>query len=374
MKTIKTLTLWSCLLLFATNVFSQQNFKTKNVIIITLDGLRWQEVFTGADSTLLNNKEINKSIESTRKRFWNANTDDRRKALMPFFWGTIGQHGQVYGNRYSGNLVNVSNPYWFSYPGYSEIFCGFVDDSVNTNDLKYNPNVNVLEVINKYEGFKGKVAAFSSWDAFPYILNDKRSGLMVNSAFQKQTPVSPNADLLNQLQLQLPDILGGVRLDAVTFYQGFEYLKSQKPRVLYLSFDETDDFAHEGRYDLYLNAMNYEDGFIKELWQWIQSQPEYKDKTTMLITVDHGRGEGNPGWRHHGRKSVNSDQTWFAIIGPDSPVLGEVKDNNQYYSNQFAQTIATLLGVKYTGQRQTGKYISSVFDQKNGSELALSKK
>jgi hypothetical protein len=373
MKTNFSFSLLCCLLLLSTSILAQGTLKTKNVIIVTLDGLRWQEIFTGADSALINNKEINKNLEPIRKKYWNSQVSERRNSLMPFFWQTIAQHGQIYGNRYNGNLVNVSNPYWFSYPGYSEIFCGYVDDSINTNDLKYNPNVNVLEVINKYEGFKGKVAAFASWDAFPYILNDKRSGVYVNAAFQSQTPATANAEMLNQMQTQLPDILGGVRLDAVTFYQGFEYLKSQKPRVLYIGLDETDDFAHEGRYDLYLNAINNGDKFISELWQWVQSQPEYKDKTTLLITCDHGRGEGNPGWRNHGRKAPNSDQTWFAIMGPDSPKLGEVKDNGQYYSNQFAQTIAELLGIKYNGMRQTGKYITSVFESQD-SKLALSKK
>lgn len=364
MTTIKTLTLSFCLLVWAASALAQDKFKTQNVIVITLDGLRWQEVFTGADSSLINNKEINKALESTKKRFWASTSLERRKLLMPFLWETVAKNGQLYGNRYNGSLVNVSNPYWFSYPGYSEIFCGFVDDSVNTNDLKLNPNVNVLEVINKYDDFKGRIAAFTSWDAFPYILNDKRSGLLVNAAFQTQQPITENAKMLNQIQIQLPDILGGARLDAVTFYQGLEYLKTQKPRVLYFSFDETDDFAHEGRYDLYLNAINYEDGFIKELWQWIQSQPEYKDKTTMLLTVDHGRGEGNPGWRNHGRKVPNSDQTWFAIIGPDSPKTGEMGSSaGQCYSNQFAQTIAELLNVKYKGQRPTGNYIATVFEK-----------
>ena len=178
------------------------------------------------------------------------------------------------------------------------------------------------------------------------------------------TEVSENAKILNQIQTELPDILGGARLDAITFNQSFEYLKAQRPRVLYIGLDETDDLAHEGRYDLYLNSINYSDKFIQKLWLWVQSQPDYKDQTTMLITVDHGRGEGNHGWKNHGREIPNSSQTWFAIIGPDSPQLGEVgKAPGQCYSNQFAQTIAELLGIKYVGQRQTGNYISSVIEK-----------
>ena len=32
--------------------------KTRNVIFITFDGLRWEEVFYGADSLLLNNDDF----------------------------------------------------------------------------------------------------------------------------------------------------------------------------------------------------------------------------------------------------------------------------------------------------------------------------
>jgi arylsulfatase A-like enzyme len=130
-----------------------------------------------------------------------------------------------------------------------------------------------------------------------------------------------------------------------------------------LSFDETDDFAHEGRYDLYLNSANYTDGFIKELWQWVQSQNEYKDKTTLLITVDHGRGIGDMGWRDHGAKTEHSNETWFAIIGPDTPAAGELH-KGQYYNSQYAQTIASLLGVTYVNEKPVGGIISEVVKTK----------
>jgi hypothetical protein len=150
---------------------------------------------------------------------------------------------------------------------------------------------------------------------------------------------------------------------------GFDYLKTQRPRVLYLALDETDDLAHAGRYDLYLNAIHNSDKYIGELWQWVQSQPEYKDKTTILITVDHGRGTGNPGWQDHGRKVNNSDQTWFAIIGPDTPALGEIKSPGQYFNNQYAQTIANFTGTQYTCDRQVGLSIPSVFPNEEPKKL-----
>ena len=55
------------------------------------------------------------------------------------------------------------------------------DTAVNSNDKILNKNINVLEFINRQTGFKNNVAAFTTWDVFPYILNKWRSGIYVNS-------------------------------------------------------------------------------------------------------------------------------------------------------------------------------------------------
>ena len=109
--------------------------KIENIIIITTDGFRWQEVFTGMDSSLANDKRFNQGDSAyIYKKYWAENANERRKKLMPFFWDTIEKNGQVYGNRNFSNKVDNANPYWFSYPGYNEIFTGYPDTAVNSND------------------------------------------------------------------------------------------------------------------------------------------------------------------------------------------------------------------------------------------------
>jgi hypothetical protein len=147
--------------------------KTENIILVVMDGLRWQEVFRGADSSFLKNKDLVSNEEAMSKKYWNTDLKERRTMLMPFVWNTMASKGQVYGNRDLGCKVNVANPYWFSYPGYNEILCGFADEKINTNSYGPNPNTSVMEFINKQNGFQGKVAAFTSWDAFNDILNEK---------------------------------------------------------------------------------------------------------------------------------------------------------------------------------------------------------
>jgi arylsulfatase A-like enzyme len=137
------------------------------------------------------------------------------------------------------------------------------------------------------------------------------------------------------------------RHDALTFEATKEYLKKNNPKVLYLGLGETDEFAHQGRYDLYLHQANSFDKIIAELWHWVQTTPGYKDNTTFIITTDHGRGKKSGKWGKHGYFTGGSSQTWLAVIGPGIQPLGEIKEGQQIYQKQLAQTIALLLGEKF---------------------------
>src|SRR5690554_535534 len=156
--------------------------QTENVVLITLDGLRWQELYGGADSLLVDDSGYVGDPEALTREFWDVDPLKRREVLMPFFWNTIASKGQLYGNRWQGNKVDCSNGMWFSYPGYNEILSGFADDErISSNAKTNNPNVTVLEFLNNQPAFKGRVAAFGSWDVFPYIINRDRSGIPVNA-------------------------------------------------------------------------------------------------------------------------------------------------------------------------------------------------
>jgi hypothetical protein len=351
---------------FALTVLRLDAQKTENLILITIDGCRWQEVFMGADTAVMNAAGQVKDRARFARQYWDKDPMVRRQKLMPFLWTNIATEGMILGNRSLGNKVNVANQMWFSYPGYSEILCGFADDAnIHSNDLIPNPNNHVLELISASPGFHEKVAVYSSWDAFPYIVNENRNKIPVNAGFELVTgeDLSENELLLNKMMREVPEFIQDVRNDAFTFYMGFEYLKRIKPRVLYLALDETDDLAHMGRYDLYMQAITYTDHMISELWNWLQSEQQYRDKTTILITVDHGRGMGPEGWKHHGKATPGSDETWFAVMGPDTPVQGEISTPAQYYNSQFATTMAAFLGLDYSGKHETGATIPVVFNE-----------
>jgi hypothetical protein len=347
------------LFLFSAAFAFSQTRKTENLIIVTLDGMRWQEVFGGVDADLLANKKYTRDSADIIKRFWADDLHERRKKLFPFLWSVVEANGQLYGNRNNGSFVNNANPYWFSYPGYNEIFTGYPDTAVNSNNKIYNKNENVLEFINKQKDYKGKVAAFSTWDVFPYILNEPRSGVYVNSDVDTLSFSNDRLQLINDWQFLTPRPVG-VRPDVITYLAAREYLKAYLPKVLYIAFDETDDFAHGGMYDQYLNSAHAQDNMIADIWKTVQSMPRYKNKTTLLVTCDHGRGDKNKDqWTGHGQEVHDSNGIWFAVLGPDSKHLGEVSEG-QVYQKQFAATIAALLGFDFRPAHPVGEPVIGI--------------
>jgi hypothetical protein len=322
------------------------------------DGLRWQEVFQGADESLMavdpKHPKEGKAIAAfnrAKKNYVRGTADERRQALMPFFWTSIAKSGQIYGNRDRGSDAYVTNGMNFSYPGYNETLTGSADPRIDSNDEVLNPNVTVLEWLNNKPQFKGKVAAFGAWDVFPFIFNQPRAGFTVNAGYEPLTvaPITQRLELLNQLKADMPRIWSDEVFDAPEFYTALEYLKAHQPRVLYLSLGETDDWAHDGNYVEYLNAAHRADDFLKRLWDTVQSMPAYKGRTTLIYSPDHGRGAGPIEWKDHGKKVPDSKYIWMAFLGPDTPALGERTKVSAVTQNQIAATLAALLGHDYKG-------------------------
>jgi hypothetical protein len=337
--------------------------QTRNLILVTADGLRWEDVFRGADPSLLTKDPGGvENPELTKKQFWRDTPSERRAALMPFLWSVMAREGQLFGNRDKGSDAFVTNGRNFSYPGYSELLAGYADDRIDSNDKKNNPNVTVLEWLHRMEEFRGKVAVFGAWDAFTYIVNAERSGMLVNAGYEPLawTPRNDRIDLLNRMKSET-GIWDVEPMDAPVFHLAMEYLRERKPRVLYVALGETDEWAHSGRYDLYLTAAHRTDRYLSELWSAVQEMPEYKGSTTMIVTVDHGRGAKGESWRSHGQKLPESKYVWLGVLGPDTAARGERSKVAAVTLNQVAGTLAALLGHDFTETNaQAGKPIGDV--------------
>lgn len=314
------------------------------VIVVTLDGMRWQEVFGGAERELISREAGGVAdTTGTAARFWRESPEERRQLLMPFLWGTIAGRGWLLGDSTAGREVRVTNGKWFSYPGYNELLAGAPDPRIDSNDKIPNPNVTVLEWINRQPGFEGRVAAYGSWDVLPFILNAERSGLPANGDGPPvRQPTTEVERVMNALAADLPPYWGNVRFDAVTMQGALHELTTRKPRVLYVMLGDTDEWAHERRYDLYLDAASRADRFLRTLWEAAQAMLEYRGRTALLVATDHGRGSGTA-WTDHGRKVPAAGRIWMGGLFPSAPQ--HLSTPVPATQSQFAATIAAALGL-----------------------------
>jgi hypothetical protein len=292
-----------------------------NVILVVADGLRWQEVFRGADSLLLfgDPKFVDGNGQTARRKYWRPTARERRQALMPFLWNRVAHEGQLFGNRDFGSAARVTNPMHFSYPGYNEMLVGIPDPRIDRNDFGPNPNVTVFEWLNRRSDFRGRVAAVGTWSVFHDIFNERRSGV----------PVRDN------------------ETDALTQVTAMRQLTNRQPRALFVGFGQTDDFAHKARYDLTLDAAHAIDRYVADLWKAVESMPRYRGRTTLIVVADHGRGRTARDWTDHGNEIGGSDETWLAVIGPQVSAAGEHHRVEPIALAQTAATVAAAVGLDY---------------------------
>jgi len=326
--------------------------KTKHVFLFTSDGVRWQDLFTGIDPLLMNEKAagMGNDAENLRKVLWKPTPEERRAALMPFFWKTLVPRGVLLGNLNKGSSMQVSNRYQVSYPGYSEILTGREqDDVIKGNDPIRNPTPSYLQFLkDRFRLRREQVAVFASWKVFNSIAENRQGDIYINAGYEVSSLPHDSARvaLLNQLQFEARYIDGNSRHDAFTFELAMEYLKILQPEHVYISFDESDDWAHNKRYDQVLQSLQYFDRSLQALWNFIGNSPKYRGNTTLVITSDHGRGSTLEDWSGHGSKVSGDEQIWAAFIGPDTPARGELSARPLRRQRDIVPTILELLGIE----------------------------
>jgi hypothetical protein len=128
-------------------------------------------------------------------------------------------------------MMNVANRYKFSYPGYNEMFTGYPDRKFVPNTPVQNENTNIFEFLNHQHHYMGKVAAFTSWNIFPFILNEKRSGFTINSGYEALEGIKDTVlnKIINTVQQNIAD-KGHTRYDELTYINAREYIKQEHPK------------------------------------------------------------------------------------------------------------------------------------------------
>ncbi|HEV8702425.1 MAG TPA: AP protein [Candidatus Polarisedimenticolia bacterium] len=326
------------------------SLRTRNVILVTLDGLRIQEMFAGMDPIVSEKKDLSGIYDEDRARrlYWRETPDERRRTLLPFFWDRLAAHGIVLGNKEKGSRVMPRNPHLFSAPGYAEILTGQYQPDVTTNDVKRYAHKTVLEFVkDELRLAPREVAMIGGWEPFKMLASSKPDAFFTYAGHERipREIATPRMAFLDELQNQVMSLWEEGRSDAITFNLALEYLKTQKPRLLYIALGESDDWAHARRYDRLMDYIHVADGYLKTLWETVESDEAYRGQTTLIVTTDHGRGVTGKDWVDHEEGIKGSEDIWVAVIGPDTPDRGEVAPHPTVHQADIAATLLRFFGL-----------------------------
>ena len=330
---------------------SAQSRRTERVVLVTLDGVRWQEVFGGLDLDVLRSTVKDGAVEQSPiyQAYWAPTPDERRRRVMPFLWDTLAtSEGSIGGDRSAGSVFSLSNQKRFSYPGYAEIVTGAPHDAaITSNDNRFYPFPTIFEFVkDRLNLTRDQVALFGSWETFNWIGESREGSIAINAGFEAYAHSDSAVRQVSDLQFLVRPVWDGARYDAFTFRLAMAHLATARPRLLHIAFDDTDEWAHQGRYDRVLASLTMLDGFLRELWTWLQADAEYRGRTSLIVTTDHGRGATPADWTRHGEEVSAAGDTWMAAAGPDWPRRGVWRDAPGRAS-QIAATIAKALGLDY---------------------------
>src|SRR5580698_5859793 len=147
--------------------------------------------------------------------------------------------------------------------------------------------------------------------------------------------------------------------DELSVYITRQLMRQLSPSLLWVTLHDID-IAHSGTFSLYLDGIKRSDRLCAELWQTIQKDPEYANKTTMFILPDFGRDSdiesGGNGFQHHRTGDVLSRTTWMMVLGPD--VRQNVVVDRPVESTDLIPTLGRYFG--FDPRMSTGKPIAEV--------------
>lgn len=315
-----------------------------NVILVTLDGVRWQEVFRGVDEKI-----------------------DGKDFAPIFSWlrGKGSAEGFLWGDPRKGEEVVVANKYWNSLPAYQSIFAGATQPCIS-NACGRTKATTLQERLTASKdsggaGFtRANVATIASWGKVALAVEREKDLSFVNAGntLLYDGEIDEELKLLNERQKKDPPSWGGSRKDEHTFRQALRYLKVHQPRFLYVSLGDADEWGHKGNYAEYVHSLRVYDELLQTLVVTVDAMKDYGESTTIIVTTDHGRGFLSD-WKDHGSGYPGSQKVW--IYGRNA-LTSDAKISNSKAPRKVTHldirpTIEALFGLKPQGP---GKVISEL--------------
>lgn len=255
-----------------------------NVVLVTFDGVRWQELVSGSDPLFT----------------------DAPVSLFPLFRDKIAPRGTLYGDPRAGSAMTVATAANASLPGYASIYAEEPQGCLTNACGRIAVPTFVDRIKDELELPQAALAVFAAWPRLKLAVSSRDDVAVVHAADYDSSlePSHEERDLLDD----------SMEFDRGVVLSGFQYLR-EKPRFLHLSFLDSDRYGHQGNYAAYARVLSTYDRLLGELVDRLDASGDYGRNTALIITTDHGRGQVDQ-WGEHGPHVPASARVWAFVMAP----------------------------------------------------------
>ena len=328
------------------------------VVLVALDGVRWRDVFHGVERELAFRNGMGAS-ELLRPR-----------ELAPNLHA-LADEGAAIGAWGPG--IAASGPVFLSVPGYMEMMTGMRETGCFTNGCD---QVRVRTIADDFADEPGvrpeDVAVIASWEGIERAASRDASRITISVGRTRgETRSLLRYDPVARALLDAGERAGPApghgdfRRDQETAAIALHYLRTHRPRFLFVGLGETDEYAHDDDYRGYLRALSRSDNVIGHISAELARYRAEGRKTTLFVTTDHGRAHD---FHHHGADAPESAGVWLVAAGWGIKRQGAVTPPETRYLGDVASTIRALTGLP---QRTTSSEPLAELLHPTGETVAL---
>ena len=264
------------------------------VVVITLDGVRPEEAFG--------------PIASNPSPF----DVGQNTPVMPYLTRQLPQSGFMFGAPNGGPALTLANPMGISMPGYHSMFMGRATFCVS-NECSPPIGQNFFERVQEYHNLPDEaVAIYTTWKGLCPALNPSESF----DAHCGQDAVNHQWRLLFESGLDGAKWSPPGETDDVIFEIAMERLQAPTFQVLFLAFDGSDGTGHSNDYPGHIETLKKFDRWIEGIDTQLRKLESNGQPTVLLVSTDHGRGEGEL-WSEHRWNIPGTSKLWMFVRGPD---------------------------------------------------------